>query len=485
MLNNTSDYNKWIEEYERIMLILSFKYYRKWSKSIILILFLTRTTFLKKNGKFLLYIQRSIALTLSKLQKTVQEGESLLTTESDERKKKVIERRVDTHRQLINTFQTIVDGIAWRAMSFNRPLLRLFSENDSPGHIEKEIDLIFRIRSKNGEIIIINDLTRFCRISDLTLISKDKKIILLEAKTPKKFKGKKIILKDYWDIIEKKNKFKGKFSRQELRQIVAQKAIINNKITIPLKSDTGEIKNFTAEILNVDIPIKHYFNELKSLIKEAKEKFYACRQVEDGYFIEVKAYKTIFYKKCKSNFIDYAKAKFQEIAPEWVKDKVRMIIKYNSYFSLIQKNNHFSRNIIPYSILPLSVHDCYDLISGNIQVIIYYNPEYLKSILEKNGWEVKINNFEELIKNQNFRESTDRVIFKKIYNDTLFDLSKEKGQGTFKTTLLLTELLQAISSFYSTDFLIDSLGFRLLNLEDKEVKKTITLNYPRENKIFI
>jgi hypothetical protein len=128
---------------------------------------------------------------------------------------------------------------------------------------------------------------------------------------------------------------------------------------------------------------------------------------------------------------------------------------FDTYFSFINEQNEFARNILPYSILPLNDKDCIGLMSGHIRAKSYLDLSYFESRLKERGWHV------ERIKLDSLGETvTEREMFKKDFSDVLFKIKKKLDGGLYSTTISRTEILHMMSSFYSTDFILDAVEYR-------------------------
>jgi len=104
----------------------------------------------KKNRILLLYIQFAIAKNLTGLYKAIQEGKRELKRLKDkinespnpeeklslEKKLEDIQIRIFAHKNVARIIKTIVDGIIWRNLNFDRSILRFIASNRKTGHID-------------------------------------------------------------------------------------------------------------------------------------------------------------------------------------------------------------------------------------------------------------------------------------------------------------------------------------------------------------
>jgi hypothetical protein len=472
-----------IEEYlsENSQVIVD-KYFVRFTKSLRLFLVLSRLPYLKNNGAFLFFLQKVMTVRLSKLHQAIEKGTTIYkSTHNDS-----IKRRISVHKHISRIIQMIADGIAWRNIGFNRPLMRLLSDKPSPGHIdEKELKNILSVPRYRGEIFIINDLTRFCRIGDFTVVTKDHRIILYEMKSRK---SKIIKLLDVQSISEKlKKNNKTQLTKQELRHVLAQDAIITNKITIPVFDENQKVVNeLKIDILNIDVDIPNVFSSIKKLIQKAEQTSFAASEVEDGLFIEVWDFKKMLSLSLSGNSKNDPIEKIKKIRtpllPNWFEDK-KNILSYYTSLSLIEENNQFPRNIIPYSVLLFSSRTCLRIMIGEIDVRVFYYLPNLKKILESQGWIVEEIDWEKEFANKVEKISASSAIFNNGSDQAIFKVKKHLFGGIFYSEILLTELLQIVSSFYSPFLVLKSLDFKLKQREQAGGSALITANYTKEGNI--
>lgn len=432
----------------------------------------SRLPILKRNSVYLLFLQKVMAHQLSKFQLTIQEGKKLLFEETNILNRQSLIKRLEAHKQLSRVLQTIADGIAWRNLGCQRALMRLLSENDSPGYIDKELDIIMGLKS-NG-VIIVNDLTRFCRIGDFTHILPDGKIIIYEAKTSKS----KTKLFDARDIINKATgRGSPKITIQERRHFLTQNSIIKGRIEIPIFKDGTVIKSLEADIVDIDIPIKTYFRQLREIIKRADKDFLAYAPLEPGYFLKVQSYDALEKpNRHTRESIDLCYKRFKDSAPKWMEKIEDNIIVYDSYYSFVNENNQFARNVIPYSLLPLDAKQCMRIMFGHVRAKVYFDLNYLEQKLIDKGWVVT-----RCPMNPSHTTESERDMFRKDFEDAVFRVSRVTNEGQYSTSISGTEIIQMISSFYSTDFLLDSVDYRFMTKKTRlHGSSKIAPNYPNE-----
>jgi len=437
----------------------------------------SRLPFLKTNRLFMSAIQMNMVRHLSYFQECVRKTKKEVKEASSVKDKDFSNQKMLILKEWIRVFQTITDGIAWRNLKFNRPIIRLMSENNSVGHMGKEeVDIYTSYLRHSREFIIINDLTRCLRISDITKILSNGKVVLLELKKSGKLQN------DVLRVAAKMKKNKRFFTKQELKQWVAQWAIIDNKITVPLLKNGVVSNNLKAEIISSDIDIKNHFSKIRQLIKSAKKNGYSQEEVEEGYFIKVIFWDRYFVESEKND--DY-QIKYGS-KPGWIKNN-KKILNFSNYDSFRQEEGQYTRNIIPYSVLPFSSKDAVYLMMGHIFIEEFINLDLFKKRFENDGWQVKEPDIfcadkYEPIKEMNKFEDMDKY----DRAEEQYVLSKSIDGNRYFCEMPFTLVLIMMTSFYKIDFLIDAANF-LFSRKDNCNSKShpYTINFAKEYKNLI
>jgi hypothetical protein len=444
----------------------------------------TRLPYLKHNGFFMSALQMNMVERLFEWQKEWRKIKSSISRAESKKEKEELEERLLIYTEWIRIFQTIMDGIAWRNLKFNRPLIRLMSENIAPGHLnENDVKVFRRYLGRIPNLVIVNDLTRCLRISDFTWILPDGRVFLYEIKKSGK------VLKDMGRILKETRKHKRFFSPQELRQCVVQAAIMDGKIIVPIRKN-GKIKEEKkAEIISLDFPIKTHFSAIKKLIKKANKNGYTQAELEQGYFIGISAYDKMMESPDPTPYLKYRKKQFEKNVPEWLKNGKARITTICNYESFLQEGGHYTRNILPYSIVPFSAKDCVRLMMGSLYLKIYYNLDTLKEKIEKTGWIVEEKRSSDLKKKMELFEKESKEpgnFYTYNLDETLYYISKQDGDRTYYATVLYTEVMIMLSSMYKTEFLINNINSHFVNAKKHNLKgRTTATNFLYEQKILV
>lgn len=309
---------------------------------------------------------RSISVQLAILQ-TLFEVEQVIEKQIKEKGMGKSDCNVVYNQRLRHILKDIADGLAWRLLDFNRPLMRLLSQNKAPGHIKtptsQEDDIATRFVSVGGHVLI-HDITNILRIGDLTLIDPTGYPSVVEIKKS----GKQIL-----DANEYKRRVLkgGDLSSQAQRIVEVDNAIQDGLVK---RGDS------TVNLALFDTCIDSYLPEIKDILSTCNKFGYSERFIDK--LLYVRAYRLDSgHKPLPLKQTDHL---------HW----------FSSQDCLILKNGEVFRNKIPYSAYPFSDEMVLQLISGEVILESYLNLVALKKRFEKSGWKVKNNKSIEQISEQ-------------------------------------------------------------------------------------
>ncbi len=473
------------KEFNRLVVLVGDKNYYQLFSWFVKILRKTRLPYLKYNGFWMSVMQINMIKALFKFQSELKKLK--IEAVNTEAEKKIKENKLLIYREWIRILQTIADGIAWRNLKFNRPVIRLCSENKSPGYLSEE-DLVgfLKYLSMMTGFVIANDLTRCLRISDLTQILPNGKTFLYEIKKS----GDKLYDVNY--ILGHMRKQKKLDDPQKIRQLVVQLAIADNNITVPVYKNGVIREELKAEILDLDFPIQTHLSTIKKIIRKADKKGYAQTELEPGYFVEMSAYDKIAKREIDSDkYIQYKEIQFEKYAPEWLKNKKSKTVSISNYESFFQEGGHYPRNFLPYSVFPFSAKNCVRLMMGCLHLRIYLNLDIFEKKIKKAGWIVKkeernLRFFKEQEKLHKKEYQEKGGMYKYKVDETFYRVSRSDKNGTYETSILTTQILIMLTSFYKTDFLIEEINHLYLEAKrTKSKKRIITINCLGEKRVLI
>jgi len=264
-------------------------------------------------------------------------------------------------KYLIRCYKYFMDGIALRLMSFNANAHRILSENRDAGRLNKlglknEIDFL-KEEVKKGNLAILNDLTNFIRLGDITII-KNGSIELKEIKSSKAEMSPK----------------KKTLSSQQIKLRCAEEMINGNFCIIGEKRQKGYIFESTVNA-------KTFTNQVSDAISKANKNGFYSRKVSDLITIEA----TNFNVCVEKNVNLSGKRK----SPEDFLTKE--IFYFESCDLAYSKDNEFIRSAFPPTVHKMNTKNLTDYIFMQVFVTVFFDFGYFCSLLKESGFEVEIN----------------------------------------------------------------------------------------------
>lgn len=355
-------------------------------------------------------------------------------------KRTITQKEANTRVML--AVKSLTDGIAWRNMRFDRNIIRVLSENEATGHVESggsglaEDYWCHRITNYLKKVVIRNDLTNFLRIGDLTEIDYPA-VFLHEIKSKVKKDGR-------WRTKSVRNMFtikKGQqLSPQTRRLRQAQKIVLERK---------AQTTEGVVEFIDVDVPYRTYFSVVRPLIRKARREGYACRLVDDCLGIECMHWETVA-KQAK----EQKREVWRDLKPAADWSKKELVVVTSNFDSFTHHEGQFLRNSVPYSVFPLSVRDCADLLMGNLLLRTRLNIPLLMKKFEENGWEVTPQDFGKV--SANLPRSPREVFFGDIFHES--DTASEAiffiKRGAFNLNVSFNWVHRLTMEFMTVDTLL-------------------------------
>lgn len=412
-------------------------YYQELQPFLLKALRFSRLRLIKKNRILLLYIQLSMAKNLSGCYKAIQDGKKEIKrikkkihSEINEDKKVKLEQklegiqiRVFAHKNVVRIIKTIIDGIVWRNLKFDRSILRLIASNRITGYIDINepgfrgvLNIAKSIVWHRKSVVIINDISNFLRVGDLTEISK-LGILIHESKA----KGRRV--RNIFSLLQDIKKT-SKMSKQSERLLKAQTAISHRKIFI----DNDQ----TVKIRDLKVPFKNYLNDVKKIILKAKREGFCSKKISD--YLVVSCQDLIQSIKLKRNgkIKDWTDFKTAE---DW--EKKDFILPFTNTDSFYKNEDFFIPNMTPYSIFPFASKICSELLSGRLILTARLNISKVYGYFEENGWGVDGTSVDEFVKRGQKVESLYPDIYEAYhYDETLCVLNRGRFNLSIPATLI-------------------------------------------------
>lgn len=412
-------------------------YYKDFQSSLLRVLRFSRLRPVKRNRILLLYLQLSMAKNLSGCYKTIQEGKKEIKRIKNRIKSEInqnekarqneqlegIQIRIFAHRNIARIIKTIVDGIVWRNLKFDRSILRLIASNRKTGYIDiKEpgfkgvLNIAKHIVSYRKSVVIINDISNFLRVGDLTEISK-LGILIHESKA----RGRKV--RNIFSLLQDIKKI-SKMSKQSERLLKAQTAISHRKIFF----DNDQ----TIKIRDLKVPFKNYLKDVKKIILKAKRKGFFSKKISEYLVVSCLDLVKVVQLNRNRKIKDWTDFKTSE---DW-EDK-DFILPFTNTDSFYKNEDFFIPNMTPYSIFPFTSRICSELLSGRLILTARLNISKVYGYFEENDWVVDGITVDEFAKRGKKIESLYPDIYEAYhYDETLCVLNRGRFNLSIPATLI-------------------------------------------------
>jgi hypothetical protein len=328
-----------------------------------------------------------------KLQATLHEDEKAgrITTEEYNDQLRHFKSEVFILQLVNKVLREIIDGIVWRYLNFNRAILYTLADKEPIEVIRADKGTLANLLQfseiflDHDSVAIYNDISNFLRIGDITQITKDGNIQIIEVKAGKGHHGKRIIRQ-----------------KEKMEEVVEF-----------FNTGNTTYNGKKLKIIDSDIKQVTYLPQLVDAIKRAKAKGYESLLIGDYMILEL-----VYFDKLNGSddVSDYFKIKHKSVKDKWKKNGDYV---HGAYW--IDKMN-YSISCAPFSIYPFDIETCADIMMGKISIHVFFNFSEILRILEKAGWSIA----DALIfKSQTVLES----LYGKDMKDVSF-LKLRKGQKT-------------------------------------------------------
>jgi hypothetical protein len=193
-----------------------------------------------------------------------------------------IDREIFFHRAHANCIRSIGDSLAWRALGYDRAVLRALCQNPVKQRVigdstQQELDEWSRATHAGDGLAILNSTTNCLSIGDITVVKNDGTTEILEIKA----------------------------SHAKSRRLTRQKQKMREILTL-LNFGQGELEFPQVELLRTEVFPENGLAELSSTLEEAIEKGWAGHRLSNFLFVECHDYRKIedydkVLRSCKQN----------------------------------------------------------------------------------------------------------------------------------------------------------------------------------------
>lgn len=293
------------------------------------------------------------------------------------------ERELFFHRAYANAIRVIGDGLAWRALGFDRAVPRLLSQRATKQNVMSEgllAELLewSRTFDQGSGIAIFNSLTNCLAFGDVTLIRPDNSVEIIEVKSSNTKSGRKVR------------------QRQAMREIV----------TI-LESGGGRVEDREVEIEILPIRPETGLDQIEELLKEAGKSGWSAKKVSNSLYVQAIDFQKFDDVESTKTKMKYAK---KEVVEAWEANG-DYVMDMRSLDTI-----SFNPNCAPFSIFPFSSRTCVELIVGAKMFTTYLNIDGVAREFEYRGWNI---------------DKTTQQLMAEGNRGSVLNVSKRDPHGTF------------------------------------------------------
>lgn len=384
----------------------------------------------------LLELQGKIAEKLIVIEKQI----NLFKKIADRSKQNNEWRSREIYKAQHRILKRVMDGVAFRFLNFNRPVLRQLVDHQQTGHLTQgflvELEKAAYITEKTGFYVILNDLTNFLRYGDLTIISPEG-YLMDEVKTTGKARG---------------------------NQKKRLDTIIKN-----LNRGVYTIGNQSAQHVKVPGKPTHFFTQVEAIINKSKGAPEGIIADRISPYLWVSS---MYAPKMQEYYKSNGKLPPLPSYPFHIRD---ISAPTNSLMFF----GEFSPNIVPFTVFPFSVSNIVDLMTGQIQLKVVMSEKELIKSFQGKGWTLVMPNRRDLV---SVYDADDINKIKQAVIDPRFFITLKKGRFSYKVPREI--LLRVESEFLSVKSIVEESEF-LMSGRYPKLTEMLTTSFQDESSVWV
>jgi len=322
---------------------------------------------------------------------------------------KFYQKELFFHRMYANAIRGIGDGLAWRALGYDRAVMRLMGERETKQHLSAEgtveelREWSYHFETGSG-VAILNALTNCLAFGDVTVVRNDGSAEIVEVKANKTKSSRKI----------------------------RQKHAMNEVVTL---LSTGEGKNENRDVRIEILPItpETSLNKVEELLDRAGEQGWAARRISDCLYVEA-----FDFRKMKGvvDWKEFTTKVRQSVIGPW-EDQGDFVFDMSTLETI-----GYTPNCAPLSVFPFRARTCVDLLIGAKFYVAYQNVNAIAREFEKRGWLI---------------QKDTKTLMEEKSTEALLRVSK----GPFHCTVPPAEFMRMQIETLRPKTLIDAMEFKL------------------------
>jgi hypothetical protein len=267
---------------------------------------------------------------------------------------KLVRRELFLWRAFANVIRSIADGVAWRALGFDRAVLRALCQNRGSQQITsqgtaEELREWARQFDYGSGVAILNSLTNCLTYGDMTIVKNDGSVEVIEVKS----------------------------SKTSSSRVVRQKQRMRELVTF-MSSGKGSLEGRAVEIRTLDIIPENGLDILHEMLqKTSSPPGYAAKRVSNSTYVECLDFRVI-----ATGGVTELGDRRKSLIADWHERSDDV----HDAESL--ENLAFGPNMAPFSVFPFESSVCIDLLTGAKAYRVLLNVTAVGREFENRGWHI-------------------------------------------------------------------------------------------------
>lgn len=279
------------------------------------------------------------------------------------------------HRLYASACRAIGDGIAWRALGYDRAVTRTLCERRSQQTLASE-GMIQELREWSSHfergtgLAIFNALTNCLSIGDVTVVHDDGSVEVIEVKSSNTKSRRKVRQKE------------------KLREVVTK-----------MGTGEGQVDGQDAQIEILPVTPETGLDRIQKLLDLAGERGWAADKISNSLYVEA-----FYFRKPPDDAAKEGMRRVREqVLEEWAR-RGDFYIDMSTLDTLA-----FSPNCAPFSIYPFDAMTCVDLLIGAKNYTTLLNESAVAREFEYRGWTVELKTPKDLTSESNIEVALEQM----------------------------------------------------------------------------
>lgn len=260
------------------------------------------------------------------------------------------------HRAHANCIRSIGDGLAWRALGYDRAAILALCQNPVKPRVitegaQQELHKWSSSFDAGSGVAILNSITNCLSVGDVTVVKDDGTVEIVEVKT----------------------------GTATSRRLTRQRRKMRETAML-LSSGVGKLDYPEVEIIRTEIYPENGLRDLSAALDEAVLNGWSTRRLSDFLLVECHNFQKI---EDFDELRNVTKDARRTLVKDWTRRSDRVLP--NSTLNCME----FSPNHAPFSIFPFGSQVCVALLTGGMEFVSFLNISAIERSFERHGWKIE------------------------------------------------------------------------------------------------